>query len=514
MRRIIIFAFAILACACLPDDLRSDRDTTFIIAKAAAPLSLDPAVFATANDYPVQELVYEQLFTLAPESAEGVIGELAERWAFSDDGLVLDITLKSGRFFESGRAVTANDVVFSLRRVQRMGRWSSAYLAWLKSVEATGELSVRITLNRPYRPALQMLALTAASVLDSQQVLAEGDDQDAIGFLSRRSAGSGPYRISEVTLDGTVVLEPNPAAAPPLFYDRVEFRVLPDEGVRRLLLERGDIDFTDLVPSAFIDRYDALPGVDVLTGRAGTSLSFLSLNTRNGPMSDARMRKAVVAAIDFDGLINNVLKGAAEQPGGYIPEAANGWRSTAGARPARDLAEARALMSAAGYQGEDIELATYQIGPVGEFLQSNLREAGLNVRMVRRDAGAVADMKRDARFDMIYEGWLLETPNPAPMLEALFSSRNLAGGLNASGLDDPRIDARIDQALAVENEAERSEIMAEIDALLREQRPVAMIFSALPVAAFRNDLRGVRLDPFKPYYQPVHTYPPRAGNRP
>lgn len=506
----LLMALAPLLAGCLPQTERADRDTTFIVAKAAAPLSLDPAVYATANDYPVQELVYEQLVSLNAESPDGVAPELARSWRFSGDGLTLDMQLFEDRVFESGAPIDAEAVVFSLNRVVELSRWSSVYLAWLDSVEATGPFSVRLTLERPYQPALQLLAQAAASIVDPSVVRDHLGEDAGIGFLSAHSAGSGPYRVAEITLDGTVVLEPNPMASPPRHFTRVEFRPIPDEGVRRLLLERGDIDFTDLVPSAFLDRYAALPGVDVLRGPAGSSLSYLTLNTRNGPLADVRMRQAVLAAIDYAGLRDQVLKGNASQLPGYLPPASPGFDPDE-APPRRNLDRARALIEAAGYRGEEIGLVTYQIGPVGEFLQASLREAGLNVRMVRRDAGAVDQMKREGRFDMIYEGWLVDGPNPAPMLEALFASRNIPGGLNASGLDDPELDELIDRALATQDSDERAAVLAEIDARLREEVPVAMVFSADPLAAFRDALQGIRIDPFKPYYQPVHTYAAAGG---
>jgi len=506
----LFMALALFLTGCLPQTEQADRDTTFIIAKAAAPLSLDPAVYATANDYPIQELVYEQLVTLDAASPDGVAPELAHSWRFSRDGLTLDMEMFEDRVFESGAPVDAEAVVFSLNRVVELSRWSSVYLGWLDTVEATGPYSVRLTLKRPYQPALQLLAQAAASIVDPGTVREHQDDDAGIGFLSSHSAGSGPYRVAEITLDGTVVLEPNPMAPPPRHFTRVEFRPIPDEGVRRLMLERGDVDFTDLVPSAFLDRYAALPGVGVLRGPAGSSLSYLTLNTQNGPLADVRMRQAVLAAIDYAGLRDQVLKGNAIQLPGYLPPASPGFDPDEAA-PRRDLDLARTLLEAAGYQGEEIGLVTYQIGPVGEFLQASLREAGLNVRMVRRDAGAVDQMKRDGRFDMIYEGWLVDGPNPAPMLEALFASRNIPGGLNASGLDDPVLDELIDRALATQERGERASLLAEIDAHLRDQAPVAMVFSADPLAAFREDLQGIRIDPFKPYYQPVHTYGAASG---
>lgn len=490
---------------CMPKPDAHERAHTFIIAKAFPPLSLDPGVFATANDYPIQQLVYERLLQFDPDAPDGLAPQLAQTWEFSDDGLELDLKLVENRVFESGAPVNSEAVAFSLQRVLELRRWSFVYFSWLREVEITGEYSVRLHLNRPYQPALQALAQSAASIVDPSVVRLHDVDDLGTTYLSKHSAGSGPYRISKVTLDGVVVLEPNPRAPPPRHFRRVEFRPIPDEGVRRLLLERGDIDFTDLVPAALVDRYVSLPDVEVVRGQAGASLSYLTLNTRRGLLADVRMRQAVVSAIDYHALRSLVLKGNATQIPGFLPPGSPGF-DPAEEGPRRDLDRAHRLMTEAGYRGEEIELATSLIGPVGEFLQSTLREAGLNVRIMRRDVGAIGQRKRDASFGMVYEGWQMDGQNPSAMLEALFSSRNIESALNGSGLSDPVVDELIDRVVLEQDPDRRRGLLIELDGKLREQAPLVMIFSAEPFAAFRDHIVGIDINPLQPNYQPVHEF--------
>lgn len=488
---------------CMPDLDPQDRQATLVIAKAFAPLSLDPAVYATGNDYPVHELVYEQLLSIDLEAADGVGPELARSWAFSDGGRAITLELEEGHTFESGAPVDAEAVRYSLMRVKQVGRWSSGYTEWLDDVEVLAPYRVRLHLKRPYRPALQLLAHSATSIVDPSAVQANEGDDFGIGYLSANSAGSGPYRLLEKTVDGTVILIPNPQAPPPKTFTRIEFRPIPDEGVRRLLLERGDIDFTDIVPSAFLQRYRAIEGVDAITGAGGSSLSYLTLNTRNGPFSDIRLRQAAHAAIDYHGLRTLVLKGNAIQLPGYLTPYAAGYDDRE-SPPGRDLEEASRLLTEAGYKGEPVEFITSQIGPVGEFIQSNLKEAGFNVQIVRRDLGSIDSLKRKGDFDLIYEGWLTDSPDPSSMLEALFASRNIETGLNASGYRDPETDRLINALLSEAEPERRRRLQRQIDQRLRQKRPVVMLFSALPIAAYRDDIEGVSINPVKPYFHPFH----------
>jgi peptide/nickel transport system substrate-binding protein len=502
LSRFCVLLLAGLA-ACMPEVAVEDRQRTLIVAKAFAPLSLDPGVYATGNDYPVQELVYEQLVQLDPSAPDKVAPELAEAWTVSPDGLVITLTLAKDRVFESGTPVTAEAVVFSLERVKSLGRWSASALEWLKRADSLPNGQVRLYLNRPFPGALQALAQSSASIVDPSVVATNAGSDQGIGFLSRESAGSGPYQVSEVTLDGTIVLTPNPEHPPPEYFNRIEFRVIPDEGVRRLMLERGDIDFTDIVPSALLARYRALPGVDVTLGEPGASLSYLTLNTREGPFADRTIREAAYAAIDYEGLRLNVLKANAALLPGFVPPQASGFDPGLSA-PRRDLPRAQRLLAEAGYKGEPVIFLTAQVGPVAEFLQSNLSEAGFKVQIVRRDPGSIDSLKRRGEFGFVYEGWLMDSAEPDAMYESLFASWNIETGLNGSGYSDPALDGLIRALSAEADPEERVRLSREIDRRLTEARPVVMLFSALPVAAYRRGVTGLSIKPLKPYYHPFH----------
>lgn len=489
----------LLLASCMPRQDITARDTTFIVARAIGPLSLDPAIFATGNEAPIQELFYHQLLALDRSAPDGLAPELATAWTVSEDGKTLDFTLRQDWRFASGRAVDAVAAAFSLNRVLALGRWSAGYIDWLERAEATGPYALRIHLKRPYAPALPTLALSVASIVDPS-VLNDGGD------LTERSAGSGPYQLSAIALDGSVIAVPNPAYPnPPRRFTRIEWRIIPDEGVRRLLLERGDIDFTDNVPAAFVSRYDRLPGVDVTLGAAGKSLAYLVLNTQKGVFTDARVRRAAQKSIDYEALETLVLKGNATALNSYIPPGSTGFNDTA-APVQRDLEGARALLATAGYDGQPIRFLTSQIGPVGEFLQSNLKEAGFNIDIVRRDSASIDALKQSGSFDMVYEGWLLDFADPSAMLYGLYHSQNVSSGLNPSKFSDASLDTLLEQLLLFQPPREKSATLRQVDAALKEAAPIVMLFSANPVAAYNAQITDLRMDPDKPFYHPFHEY--------
>ena len=494
MTRLVLLS-AILVAGCMPATDPAQRATTLVVAKAFSPTSLDPAVAAAANETPVLDQVYEQLTRLDPASPTAeAIGELAQGWTVARDGLSIAVTLQPGHRFGDGSPVDAAAVKASLDRLARIGRAPAGTVEFLESVTVTGSLSLTLRLKRLYAPAMQQLSLAAASIINPR---AFAGDDDGKAWLADHSAGSGPYRVAANRPGEAVELIANPMAVrPPRQFRCVVIRALPDEGVRRLLLERGDVDLTDIVPSVLVDRYRALPGVKVTTAPGGSSLSYLLMNAAKGPLADARLREAVALAIDYDGLRRQILKGNAIQIEGYLPPGAPGYRADETQR--RDLARARALVESAGYAGEPIVLLVSMLGPVAEFVQASLADAGLVVRIERRSPGALQALQASGDFGLIYTGWSNDTPDPGAMFDALYSARGLAAGTNGSGMSDPAIDRLIDTALASTDLATRAAAYTEIDRRLRRSRPLVMIFSANPVIAHRADLAGVAIDRWRP----------------
>jgi peptide/nickel transport system substrate-binding protein len=506
MARLLPLIAALLLVGCIPEPDPIDRARTAVVATAFPAQSLDPAQGATGTGLPVIDQLYEQLLRFRTRTSQPEVeGELAESWQVSPDGLRIDLTLKPGRVFADGTPVTAADVVWSLERVKRLGLGTAYFLEWLERAEATGERTLTLTLKRPHALALQLLAHPATSVINRRAALAGAGagDSDARLWLSGHSAGSGPYTLAELRAGESVTVAANPrAAAPPRQFTRARFVALPDEGVRRLLLERGDVDLTVAVPAAFTARYRALEGVAVTSIAGGPSQSFLTLNTRKGPLANVHLRRAIAHALDYEALLVQVLKGNAVQIPGYIPPGSTGFDPSE-PPPRRDLAAARAELAAAGYRGEPLRLMVSMLGPVAEFIQSNLAGAGINVVIERRQPGAMAALAQAGEFDLIYDAWTLDSPEATAMLEALVSGRARANGTNVSGYADPQVDRWLLEANATPSASARAAILRRIDARLRQDRPLVMIFGANPIIAHRADLTGLRIDPYQSFALPL-----------
>ena len=153
-------------------------DPTTLVSATQLPVNLDPhQVF----DVPMQGLMlnaYDNLYRYQGDPPE-IVPWLAESHTVSDDGLAWDFKLRSGIKFHDGSAMTAEDVVYSFRRMLALALApAGAFLKILKpdNVTATGPLTVRFRLESPYAPFFA--AIPSISIVNPRAIKPHEKDGD------------------------------------------------------------------------------------------------------------------------------------------------------------------------------------------------------------------------------------------------------------------------------------------------------------------------------------------------
>jgi peptide/nickel transport system substrate-binding protein len=481
---------------------RADTATSVVIGIAGDPVTLDPANAISAFDGAIIDLTYQQLTAIDATSTPAAIkGELAEGWTVSSDGLSWTFALKQNQRFDDGSPVTAEAVKASIDRVRAVGRSAEQGLFWLKSVEVVDQHTVRFDLTTPFAAVPAYLALPAFSVVNPAAIQANQQGDNAIAWFGENTAGSGIYRVASWRRGEALELQANPASPDqPKSFSSVRFSIIPNEGTRRLQLEKGDIDFTGGLGATASESYRALPGVTVEKAPFTMDLRFITINTERAALKDVRVRQAIAKAIDYEALRSKILSGNVGAIAGYLPEGVPGAAQGLDL-PARDIDGAKALLAEAGFDpATELKLMVTAYGPVAEFIQSQLKDAGINVVLQRLAPSAVDAVRSNGEFDLFYDGWVLDVPDPAIFFNLAFASRFVGSGVNASRFSDPSIDQALDAALANGDPEARAAAYSDIERRLMAARPVVMLFATLPIAAYRKDIAGVRLNPYQTTY--------------
>ncbi|HWU37010.1 MAG TPA: ABC transporter substrate-binding protein, partial [Candidatus Acidoferrum sp.] len=323
-------------------------------------VSLDPARGFEGPGQGVMTQLYDRLLDFPAGRFEKPEPSLAKAWKVSADGLVWTFTLRTDVKFHSGNPLTAEDLVYSLQRVLSLKDQPAFILTQFglspDAVRALDKSTVQITLLKKFAGGLFLACLTASvgSVVDAQVVKQHitktekyPDGDFGATWLGQNSAGSGPFILRKWEKSEATILDANPNhfRYPPKV-KRVIIKDIPEATSRRLQVEKGDLDIAwQLLPDQATEMAKN-PNLHIVKFPA-TQLYYLGLNGARPPLDDNRVRQAIKYAVDYDGIINKILGGAAKPINSFIPEGFAGYDPRI--LYTTNLEKARQLMREAGY---------------------------------------------------------------------------------------------------------------------------------------------------------------------
>lgn len=158
------------------------------------PRFVNPLLAVTPADKDISALVYSGLMKLGPDGT--LVNDMADTVTVSDDGLTYHVTLKQNLTFHDGKPVTADDVIFTVSRIEDplmksplLGSWDGV------KIERVSDRELTMTLQKPYAPFLENLTV---GILPKH--IWEDASPDAFPFsqYNTEPVGSGPYKVSKI----------------------------------------------------------------------------------------------------------------------------------------------------------------------------------------------------------------------------------------------------------------------------------------------------------------------------
>lgn len=418
--------------------------------------------------------VFEYLTRL--DAGMNIVPGLATGWDISEDGTTYTFHLRPGARFHNGRALTADDVVYSFHRLTEQETIYANKMDPVVSVEAVDEATVRFALTAPWAPFLEDVALIAIV------------PEEAIDGISKEPIGSGPFRFVEWMPNDRIVLERNPDydAGMAAQLDRLEIRILPDYAVALTNLEAGSVDAVYEVPAADADRFKGREGFVIQTPGASNSLFLFEMAiNRHEPLQDARVRQALAMSLDKSAIQQNVYFGQGEPQFSSLPRSS--WAYVEAEPIAYDPAGAKALLAEAGYP-EGFDLTVKVIAGVGvmegvaTIWQAGLAEAGVNLTVEIEDLSTWLDNYVGRTYQTI-ANWMNVGGDPHSMYDIIFKPH----------LSDPNsypneeLLALIEEGAATVDMERRREIYGTLQTRTRAELAPVIIVQSQPLLAITTD---------------------------
>jgi peptide/nickel transport system substrate-binding protein len=500
--------------------LATRPDTLVIAMDISDAVSMDPAVAYEFTSVMVVNQLYDKLVDFEPPDLTRVVPEVAESWSYSPDGTLWTFKIRQGIKFANGDPLTAKDVEYSLRRVLILSKTAAwllqQFIAKPEDIVATDNYTLTIKLKEKVAPDLflSVLAFTTSAVVNPREAEAHASGNDmGSGWLTDHSAGSGPYILEKWDRNSEIVLRANPNywRGPPSI-KTIIIKHVPEPATQMLLLQKGDVDIAFGLTIDQIQQLKNVKGIRILEYPV-LQLAYIGMNVNNTYLSNEKVRTAIKYAIDYDGIIRDILKGGAMKVQTIIPYPLLGFNP---ATPYyRDVNKAKQLLAEAGYpNGFDIELA-YPAGAhpqeeIAQKIQRDLAEVGIRVTLRPMAAAEMYQKYRQQSLQLVLAGWGSDYPDPDNNAKAFGDYRIKQLAWRNMWYDDKVADL-VEKAYKELDRSTREALYKQITDYILEHGPYAVLYQVVQYVAMRTWVEnfvpdpsfGTYLDLSKVYKEPV-----------
>jgi peptide/nickel transport system substrate-binding protein len=408
------------------------RSETLLIVSEGGPNNLDiHGIGTNVPGYEVSWNCYDRLISHEMKSGPGGVPyydrdkfkpELAEDMNVGD--MSVTFKLKKNAKFHDGAPVTAKDVKWSLDRAVSVGgfptfQMSAGSLTKPEQFVVVDDNTVRVDFARKDRLTIPDLAVIVPCVVNSELVKKNASEKDPWGleYTKQQTAGSGAYKVTKWTAGTEVIMERNDdwvgGAMPKI--KRVIWRMMPQAGNRRALLERGDADISYELPNKDFQELKAAGKLNIVSLPFSNGIQYIGMNVTKPPFDNLKVRQAVAYAIPYQKIMDAVLFGLANPmfgaPAGKATEVA--WPQPT--KYFTDMDKAKALMAEAGSPNGFETTISFDLNfaginePLCVLVQESLAQIGIKTT-INKVPGAnwrtELNKKEMPLFTNVFSGWL------------------------------------------------------------------------------------------------------------
>lgn len=514
IRALIIVSFIALLSGCGPSEpaaTKAARDGVLLFNNRSEPRDLDHHVVSGFPENRVIKALMEGLVGEHPNDSNQISPGIAKEWEASEGYSVWTFHLRESRW-ANGDLLTAHDFVYAYHRIlhPELGAPYAGMLSILKNaeafnrgeilsfedvgVEALDDYTLRLELTgpTPYFP----LKLTHYTWFPIHRLTIEKHDafsrRDTGWTRPENHIGNGPFLLTEWRPNQRITVSRNS-----YYWDfknvqlqAIEFYPIQDAQTEERMFQTGQLHKTDSVPFNSRERYRERND-PAFRQEPFFATGYIGLNLSNKTLSEQKVRRALMHAIDRERIVERVSKNG-QAATGFVPRGIDGfpYRNHLEHNPAKG----RELLKEAGYpNGEGFPRINLVIANVdtsrtlAEVLQSMwAAQLGIEVQIQNREWQVLISDIDSGNFDMFLLSWVGDYMDPATFLNIMGSN----DGNNRTGYASEDYDALLAQAGQTIDSDERLQILAQAEQLLLENMPIIPLSFADMIYLLDPALKG------------------------
>ncbi|MBX7431559.1 ABC transporter substrate-binding protein [Mycobacterium sp. Y57] len=461
-------------------DVGQGREDGIVAAIAGEPDQLDPHKTTAYFSFEVLENVFDTL--VEPDEDLQMQPALAESWEVSPDQLTWTFHLRPGVTFHDGTPLTADDVVFSYRRIIDEQLANVDKFSAVTAVEAPDPDTVVIRVDRPVPNMLTNLGGFKGMAIVSRRNVESGE-------IATHPIGTGPFSFVDQRSGDSITLAANPDywdGAPGV--GEVVFRFISEPSTAISALQAGEIDWTDSVAPQRVSQLSEDESV-TLAVTPSNDYWYLALNEAREPWNDVRVRQAIAYAIDRDAIVQATSYDTAAENQLAIPEG-NPWYVPYDRYTEGGLAKARELLQEAGAAPTTMDMLVTNDYPetvtAAQIVADNLAPLGITVNIRTVDFATWLDEQNNGNFDMLMMGWLGNI-DPDDFYYAL---HHTDGTSNAQKFSDPEVDRLLEAGRVETDHDARFDDYRRAATLIADGVSYIYLYNPSVIQAWNPELSG------------------------
>lgn len=470
------------------------------------PETVDPALNSASDGGNMILHAFECLLTVGQDG--NLQPGQAETWETSEDGLTWTFHLRDGLKWSDGSALTANDFVYSWKRVCDpivAAPYAETVLGMVKGYEeavagntdalavtATDDKTLVVELNAPCSFFGSLAAFATLSPVQQATIEKNGD---AWATAPETYVSNGPFCMTEWVPGSHITFSKNTNYwnADAIKLGRIKFVLMEDSNAAYSAYQTGEVLLIKDVPT---EEIPSLKGNGEFHVEPIIGTYYLSVNTEREPFNNPDVRKALSLAIDREYVAGTLMQGTYSAASNFMGP---GWIDTDGkefmananggevyidtTNHEANVEQAKQLLADAGYaNGEGFPAITYTTNDSGyhkvvaEYLQQAYAELGINLQVNVVEWSSFTPMRRNGEYDIARNGWVGDYTDASNMLDLLYSTN----GNNDGKYNNADYDAAMDLSRTTTDAAERSQALHTAEDILMEEA------ACIPVAYYND----------------------------
>lgn len=528
MKGLLLLPFLIIllgtfSCSDNKNDVQSR--TVFRYNELGGITSLDPAAARTLENIWAVNQLFNGLVQM--NDSLHVVPCIAHSWEISENLKTYTFHLRNDVFFHDnkvfpkrkGRKVVAQDFAYSFNRL--LNPSISSALSLLENIDnqknnafdAQNDSTFVIHLKKPFTPFLSILTMKYFSVVPQEGIIHYGVD------FARNPIGTGPF-VFKIWKEGSkMVLLKNDNyfeyegknRLP--YIDAVSISFVKDKEAAFMSFMGGSLDMISGVDAINMNKIFTTDGrvnetyrnefilqkaPSLKTDYLGFLIDVQLAVVKKSPTKIKALRQAINYGFDKKKMVKYLRKNVGfAATGGIVPVGLPSYDESKVIGYDYNPQKARELLVEAGFpQGNglpEIPLSTTeQYLELAEFIQSQLRELGITIKIEVQPASSLSEAISHNKIIFFRKSWVADYPDEENFLSIFYSKNASPKGFNYTHFSDPNYDRLYEKALVEKSDSLRYEYYREMDRLMLQESPIVPLYYDEVLRLVQNNVAGLK----------------------